>query len=208
MLWEFLRDVYDDFLKLVVLNLLWAAATLPVVTAPAAVAGIYYAANRMARHEYVDWHTFFEGFRKYWGMGLRWTLVNLLALAIMLYNFWFYGQFQAGWAPWARGLVLGLLVLWLLLQAYTFPLLLEQEDRRLVTALRNSVVIYLKRPALALGTAFILAVLLILSTLVWIPWLLFTASISAYLATRVTVSLIEEVQASETPARPEATGTE
>jgi uncharacterized membrane protein YesL len=197
-LWEFLRDAYDDFFKLVVLNLLWVVTTLPVVTAPAAIAGLYYAANQMARHEEVDWRTFFEGFRRYWGMGLRWSLLNLLALALMLYNYWFYGQFPAGWAPWVRGLVLGILVLWLMLQAYTFPLLLEQKDRKMYTALRNSMVLYLKRPALALGTALLLAVLVALSTLLIVPWLLFTASTCVYLATRVAVFVVDELSAAAT----------
>jgi uncharacterized membrane protein YesL len=201
-LWEFLRDAYDDFYKLVIFNLLWVITTVPVVTAPAAAAGIYFAANQMAHHEQVDWRTFFEGFRRYWRLGLRWIVVNLVAIALLVFNFWFYSQYPAQWAPWARGLFLGILVLWVLLQVYTFPMLFEQKDRRMRTALRNSAVLYLKRPGLVIGTTLFLAVLLAVSTIIVIPWFLFTAGIFVYLATRVAVFVVNEVTAAGAPPRP------
>jgi hypothetical protein len=89
-----------------------------------------------------------------------------------------------------QGLLLGLAVLWGLLQTYTFPLLLEQEDRRMLTALRNSVVLFIKYHVTSLGLALLLVLLLVVSTLFVPPaWLLATASLGAYVANRGTIVL-------------------
>jgi hypothetical protein len=93
-----------------------------------------------------------------------------------------------------QGLFVGLLILWILLNIYTFPLLLEQSDRRLVVALRNSLVIYIRRPLFGLGTAALIGILMYISMrylYVLVPVL--TTGLCAYLANRVTVQVVGEL---------------
>jgi uncharacterized membrane protein YesL len=164
------------------------------VTAPPAAAGLYYASNQLAHEKDANWRTFFEGFRLHFWLSWRWMLANLLVAALIFSNYLFYGRLQAQWSSAAQGIFLGTLFLWVLVQIYTFPLLLEQSERRVLTALRNSLVLYLKRPGFALGMAlFLLAVLFLLTRFVWPTWLVITAGLSAYLANHATIYLVEDL---------------
>lgn len=192
---DVLVDAYYDAVPLVTTNILWFVLTLPLVTAPPAAAGLYYVTNRLAHRRSAGWRTFFEGFRSAFWLGWRWALTNLLALVVLGGSYWFYGRIEAEWAGWVQGLLLGLAVLWGLLQIYTFPLLLEQEDRRMLMALRNSFVLFLKYPLTSLGLALLIVLLIVVSTLFLQPsWLLVTASLGAYLANRGTILLIAQSQ--------------
>jgi hypothetical protein len=190
-----LIDAYYDAVPLVTTNVLWFVLTLPLVTAPPAAAGLYYVTNRLAHRRTASWRTFFEGFRLHFWLGWRWALTNFLTLVVLSGNFWFYGRMGAGWSTWVQGFLLGLAILWGLLQVYTFPLLLEQEDCRILTALRNSAVLFIKYPVISLELALSVMLLLVVSTLFLQPsWLLATASLCAYLANRGTIILIAESQ--------------
>jgi uncharacterized membrane protein YraQ (UPF0718 family) len=119
--------------------------------------------------------------------------MNLIVLGVLATNVWFYGRYPAGWATWVQGGFLGLGLVWALLQIYTFPLLLEQRQRSLRMALRNSLVIYLKKPGLSLSLALLLAVLLGLSlAFQMVPWLVIGAALSAYLGCYVTRQVVKE----------------
>ncbi|MBN1147768.1 MAG: DUF624 domain-containing protein [Anaerolineales bacterium] len=190
-----LADAWRALWELLVFNLLWLALTLPLVTAPPAIAGLYYATNQLAHEKEANWRTFLEGFRRYFWLSWRWMLANLLVAALVLANYLFYGRFQAQWGSAVQGVFLGLLFLWVLLQIYTFPLLLEQADQRLFTALRNSLVFYLRRPGFALGMAlFLLAALYLLTRFAWPTWLVVTAGLNAYLANHAVLYLIKDLE--------------
>jgi uncharacterized membrane protein YesL len=194
LIWEWLLEAYDSFWILVVFNILWALLTVLVIPAVPAAAGLYYATNQLAHQQPVNWRTFFEGIRTHFWLSWRWGLMNLAVLIVLAVNFRYYGSLPAAWAGWAQGLFLGLAGLWGLLQMYTFPLLLEQTDRRLRTAMRNSLVLLVRRPGLTLGLVFFLAGLIALSTLVFPPaWLLLTASLSAFLTNQSAIYLIENL---------------
>jgi hypothetical protein len=185
-----LVDAYYDAIPLVTTNLLWFALTLPLITAPPAAAGLYYATNRLAHRRSANWRTFFVGFRSAFWLGWRWALTNLLVLMAVAGSTWVYGRIGAAWSDSLQGLLLGLAVLWLLVQTYTFPLLLEQEDRRMVTAVRNSIALFIKYPATSMGLALLLVLLIVVSTLLLPPsWPLVSASLGAYMANRGTIVL-------------------
>jgi uncharacterized membrane protein YesL len=196
---QWLNDAWHALWELLVFNLLWLALTLPLVTAPPAAAGLYYATNQLAHEKEANWQDFFDGFRRYFWLSWRWMLVNLLAAALVFANYLFYGRLQAQWSSAVQGVFLGLLLLWVMLQLYTFPLLLEQAEQRVLTALRNSLVLYLRRPGFALGMAFFLmAALFLLTRFAWPTWLVVTAGLSAYLSNRATIYLVADL-AGESP---------
>lgn len=188
-----LVDAYYDALPLVSVNLLWFMLTLPLVTAPPAAAGLYHTTNRLAHQRPANWRTFFEGFRTHFWLGWRWGLANLVVLSVLGGNYAFYGKLELSWGRWAQGLFLGLAMVWGLLQVYTFPLLLEQEDQRVLTAVRNSVVLYLQRPVFSLGLALLVVLLVGMSSLLPPSWLLITGSLCAYLTNRGTIVVLNDV---------------
>lgn len=192
-LWEALVEAYDNFYSLMLINVLWFLVTLPLVTAPAAAAGLYYSTNHLAHHGSFSWRIFFEGFRKHFWLGWRWALVNLFVLVVLAANFIFYGGFEGDWTTLARGGVIWLVILWLLLQLYTFPLLLEQVDRRMLVAVRNSVVLYIKSPGLSLGLIVLFILIAVLSSILWIPWIIISVSLITFLTQKVMLAVLETV---------------
>lgn len=196
-IWEALQDTWDAALELILINLLWVFFAALVVTLPGAMAGLFYSTHRLAYRESIGWRSFFEGFRRFFTVGLRWTLVNLVVLALFFVNFWFYGRVEPAWSEWVRGIFLGLSLLWIALQLFTFPLLLEQEDRGMLTALRNSLVLYLSFPKYSLLVLALVFVLAVVSTLLQVPWFLLTVSLSAFLVSRAVAQMLRAMQAGQ-----------
>jgi len=193
-LFSWLVDAWHNLWELLVFNLLWLVLCIPLITAPPAFAGLYYATNRLAHGKEVDWRVFFEGFRLHFWLSWRWGLVNLLVSAIGFLNYIFYGRFQANWSAWVQGAILGLILIWGLVQFYTFPLLLEQSERKLGIALRNSLVMYLRLPGFSLGLSLaVLVTAMLLTRLAWPTWLVLNAGLFAYLANRATIYMIEKL---------------
>jgi len=197
---ESLINIYYDLVPLVSLNIIWFLLTLPIVTAFPAAAGLYYATNQLAHQKGAGWKTFFDGFRIHFWLSWRWGLLNLIILIVLVSNIKFYGQLEAEWSVWLRGVIIGLSILWGIIQLYTFPFLLEQEKQRLSTALRNSMVLLATRPAPVLSVAFLSLVLAVLSTVIVLPaWFFFTASLSVYLANKVVIDSVKKLQKDEPP---------
>jgi hypothetical protein len=190
----FLADSYDSGSELVVTNLLWFLFTVLLVTAPPAQAGLFYTTFQLSRGRYEGARTFFEGFRMYFWMSWRWVLLNLLVLAVIVANIWFYSGFRTQWSVWVMGFFLGLGLIWLMLQTFTGPLLMVQEDRRVLVALRNSAVLFIKKPLACINVFLIVLVLTGLSTLLGVPWLLLTGSLCAYLVQRTLNSLLGQIR--------------
>lgn len=184
----------DTVVSLILLNLVWALLTLLILPAIPALGALYNATNRMAHDQAGDWRIFVEGFRKHFWMSWRWGLLNVAVIALLWNGLWFYGQLDAPWAG-ALYAVLGvLLLLWVIVGFFTYPLLLEQSDQRLRTALRNSVVILIRRPLPALATSALLLGLIAASTLLLLPaWFLITGSLCTYLANRTVIESIRRI---------------
>jgi uncharacterized membrane protein YesL len=195
---EIFLDAYYDSIPLITLNLAWLLLSLPLVTAFPAAAGLYYATNQLAHQKSAGWETFIDGFRRYFWIGWRWGLLNLGALALLGVNIAFYAGLDAAWAPLLQGVFVSLSILWLLLQLYTFPLLLEQETPRLRTALYNSLVILARSPLPSLGLAALLIAICLLSTLLFFLWFVLTVSLSAYLCNRATLRAIQKIKSRQT----------
>jgi uncharacterized membrane protein YesL len=196
-----LVDAYLVAIPITTLNMLWFVASLPIVTLIPATGALLYATNQLAHGKPADWRVFVEGFRRYFWRSWSWGILNILVAVILASNYIFYGQIDESLRTWARAVVVTLAFLWLTVQLYTFPLLIEQEKPHLRTALRNSFVILLKRPFYAFGSALIVAALAIGSTLIIQPaWIFVTASVCAYLANRTTLRSISRITGQvETP---------
>ncbi|HSO27116.1 MAG TPA: DUF624 domain-containing protein [Anaerolineales bacterium] len=198
-IWEAFIDAWDAGLELVMINVFWFVFSVLVITLPPAQAGLYYATNQIAHREAISWRTFFVGFREYFWLSWRWTLLNLLVLIVIAANYIFYGRFDAGWARVVQALMPGLAGVWLALQTFTFPLLLEQADRRQWVALRNSAVLFVRFPLMGMTLLIVLLLFVAVSVLLQAPWLVLTAALNAFLANRVVVVALSELQA-ESPA--------
>lgn len=185
MLWKTLVAAYDSALELIVVNGLWLALTLPVITAPGAAAGLYYYTYQLTRGERVTWQTFFEGFRLYGWPTSRWFLLNAVIVIAAASSYSLYGRIETAWAEWLQAFLPILLLLWLLLQVYVLPLLFALERPSVRAALRLSLLVYLRQPGCSLALLVLMVALGALSSVLILPWLILTMSLYAMLINRV-----------------------
>jgi uncharacterized membrane protein YesL len=193
-----LADAFRASIALIQANIIWFLLTIPVVTAFPALGGLYYATNQIAHGRSADWRTFLTGFRAHFWLSWRWGLVNVLVLGVIGISLWLYTHVGVSWLGWVHSVALGLLLLWGILQLYTFPLLLEQTDRRMPVALRNSGAILLRRPIFTLGVALGFALVAVPSVYIFPPaWIFISASLCTYLANRAVIDSIGRMARAE-----------
>jgi uncharacterized membrane protein YesL len=201
---EVFLDLYYMSIPIISLNLYWLLLTLPVVTAPAAVMALFYCTNQMVKGDSAGWPEFWEGFRKYFWISLGWFLLDAAAIGILAMNIWFYqAQFTATWATIVDGLMIGILVVWLVVQFYVPAVLLMQEKVSIRQALRNAAGLVAFRPLVMAGTAVGLSIFYYLSTILFAPlWIFFTAGIGAYLISQATMKTVQRLLKQQTKGNP------
>ncbi|MBN2304986.1 MAG: hypothetical protein JXQ72_10935 [Anaerolineae bacterium] len=185
--WETLRDWWNGMVGLAVMNVIWLALSLTVVLLPPATAAMYAVTNSIAHGTGGRIRDLGEGARRYAWVSYRWALLNVLVGVAFAVAVPFWGSMPG--LPGAVGLTgLGLiLLLWLIMQFYCWPFLMEQEEQRLFLALRNSLFLALANP---IYNAVILSMaVLALLVSVFLPLLVavFTISFVALLGNRAVV---------------------
>jgi hypothetical protein len=177
---------WDGFWVIWLADVLFVVGCLPIITAPAAFAGMFYTMNELAGGESVDWTTFFTGAKQYFWAGYRWVAANLLVGSVLIFYIFFLinpeGPFDQNLGDVLSGIPIALLVIWGLLNFFTFPLMLAQEKPSYRQALRNSVVVYLKWPGFTLLFGLLMAVIIGLSIWLIFPWFIFGVSLPALLS--------------------------
>lgn len=147
---------------LALLSFAWWVCMLFVIPGPPATAGLYLVANRIAKGERIGFDVFKEGFVTYFWRGLLVGLISAGLLVIFVTGFLFYieppPQFPAFFTL-LSVVMLYLLLTWLAMQLYLFPVLVEQ-DVPLRLIFRNALFIAFASPVYTL----ILLVLLVVCT--------------------------------------------
>lgn len=156
-----LRDIWQELWTILIVNLLFLLATILIIPGPPATLALFYYGNRIAHGETATERDFLQALRTYWKPAWRWGMVNFLAIGILTLDYVLIERVVANTntASFLQGLYLTLLTVWLLVQLFIPPFLLEQEQPRVSQALRNAV-IFIHRNLLFV---LVLAVLLVLS---------------------------------------------
>jgi len=184
---DYIRTVLDtiryDFGDLMFSNVLWVLLILPVITIPPALAGLYYATLQLVHNKSGTRQKFFEGFKKYFRPSYGWFFLNIIVVGFLFFNINLSIRFpEVWWLQLLRGFYWIILGIWMLLQFYTFPLLIQQEKPRLGLALRNSAVLWLKHSVFSLLLSVVIIVLIVVSIFLFPLWFVLSASLIAYLA--------------------------
>ena len=166
---------------------------LPIITIPPAFAGLNYATSQLVHNEPVTKQIFFDGFKKYFRASYSWFFLNVVVVGLLLINIDFSIRLpQVLWLQFLRGVYWVLLGSWMLLQIYTFPLLIQQEKPRLFLTLRNSAILWFKHIIFSLLLSFAIIVLVVVSLYLFPLWFVISASLIAYLANLGVVYLLSK----------------
>lgn len=144
---------------LVLLNLLWLACCLPIVTIGASTAAMHYVARKMVTGEpYKVAGSFFHSFRENWKQGIGLELL-ILMLAIIGAGDFYAGTLLAGWMGTACQIV-GVLAVVAAFAVLTvgFPLLARYQ-LPFSGLVKNALILALTNPLAIIAHAVVLAVL-------------------------------------------------
>lgn len=213
-----LRDLFDDFLLLVLCNLLWAALALPlwwvallplvngawllaigialvgVLPAGPATAGLFYVANRVAEGRASKVADFFRGMRQYARQG--WAIVGVATATflLVLYNLSFYTGVGNLFGAIMLGLWLYGLIFWLGLLLYAPALVFLQEEPDLRLVARNAFLMALGRPIFTFLTIVLMLAVVLLSAFLVAPFFIVTVALLALWSIRAARLLIDDAR--------------
>lgn len=150
---RFFWHTYDHLGTLIVANVLWLIVCLGVVTAPAATAGLFYLARRVAAEEDARISDFWLGFRRDFLPSLKISAFTLAVAAVIWFNTDFYGHLRGGLA--VGGTALATLLIWsaafLLLMHAHLHALVAGGERSLRRLLKKSALLVLDNPGFSVG---------------------------------------------------------
>jgi len=185
--WITLQDWWNGMVGLASLNLLWLGLSLTGVLLPPATLGMYAVTNSIAHGKGQHLDDFLQAVRSYLWISLRWALVNLLVGGVLFVNLTFYGAADSPITMAIQLILLGFSLLWIAMQFYIPPFLIEQEDKRLRLALRNAAFLALATPIYTLTLLFIAALVITLSLAAILPVAVFTMGFLSLLGNRATI---------------------
>lgn len=163
----------------IVANLFAALLSLPLLSAPLALAGLAHMAH--AAHNAPTAHPddFWRGVRRYFWHGLLLGGLNAAFWAVLYVNFAAYARQTGALFGLLRGVWFIAALTWLLMLLYVFPLLEEMERPHLGVALYNAALMVVKNPLFS-ATIWLCALLIVIgSALTVVPLVLFTLSLLA-----------------------------
>jgi len=224
LVWYSIKDFWDDFVLLVMMNMLWAlAAALPLAAVwllgarlpilalglavllllplPIVTGGLFFVANQITRGVAVGWGTFVTGVKRYWLKSLVVALVNVVVLFLIGVNIQFYATvLEGGMVGFISVIWLAVGIYWLLVQAFWFPMILELENEKMGLALRNALLMAVVTPGFSLTLLLVAVILVVLSAVLTLPLLAFTTALLALMANHATRSRL--AYARKEPYRP------
>jgi len=197
--WRSLVTFYNELFFLVGINLIWWATggifvlamvllgwplfvaggpwwLAPLVAIPAgpATAALAVVARRCARDIHVDRSYYWDGFRKYWKQALGISAIGMGGLALLLLNLLFYLGQDNTVLKVVAFLWLYIIIFWLAMQIYIYPVLISLEKSTVLGALKTAALAAFANPLyslLLLVVAIVLTVVsVVLAMLVLFAW--------------------------------------
>ena len=225
--WQTLRDTWEELYALAIVNLVWlfswslpiglgaltkipavimGTALVSLMALPIATAGMYWVTGRVAHGKTFHFHDFIDGIKLLWWRALLWMLINIIFVGLCVLNLWFYPTNFAGtWVILVGGLWLAVLAFWLGMQIYFWPLMVAQEEYKLLRAWRNAAYLILANPFYAFFTASFTVVLLALSVATTLPFIFIGMALPAILGNNAALTLLHKFGIIEDP-RPKPLG--
>jgi uncharacterized membrane protein YesL len=187
-----LKDIWEDIWTVLVCNLLWILSNLLIIPGPPATLALFYYGNRLAHGEAADVGDYWQAFRRYWGPGWRWGVVNLVVMGILIGDFILTGQSnlsQSGQL--GRSFYLAALAGWLVVQFFALPFLFEQQDLSVRQALRNGLLLITRNPVFSISLVGLLGLVLVLGFVLFMLSIAFGGVLLACIANRAVINRLE-----------------
>lgn len=183
---------WKDWANQVLVALVAIFLSLTVVLYPMVIFGVTEQALDLSHGIRTGIIGFWKGFITYWRKSLPWGLLNLLVVALLGFNVWFYRSISSLLGLILMVLMSGLLVFWLILQFYSISCFFLQEEKTLKIAWKNGLAVILLQPGYALVIAIVMLILLGLSVTTFIPLFLGSVPLITLLGLRAVQTTIKQ----------------
>jgi hypothetical protein len=157
------------------------------VLLPPATAGLYVVTNSIGHGTGGRIEDMLSGARTYALLSFRWALANVMVGAVLAVELRFYGATEVTIGVIVQVLFVTAGALWLAMQFYVWPFLIEQEDKRLRVALKNALFLTLANPVYTLVLLGVVGLALALSALTMLPMAIFATSFISLLGNRAVI---------------------
>lgn len=191
-----LRDWWDDWITMIAISVLWLLSWITLIGGPPATLGIYYVTHSLAYGQALGIRGFVRGARRHAGVAWRWVLANLIVAVVVVTNVRFYAGIGATWASLLQGFFLMVGLVWVVIQFFALPFLIEQEHKSVRAAWRNSLLAALADPGSTLPVLLVAGFLAALS-LTLFPVFLGSPGLIAALGSRIVRTRLEAAEHGE-----------
>jgi hypothetical protein len=187
-----LRDTWLDLWTVLVCNLVWLISLLLIIPGPPVTLALFFYANQTVHEETINVSDFFKAIPRYWGVGWRWGILNLIVVGFLVGDTILTSyQSQTQASIFFSGIYFTLIIFWILLQTLALPFLLEQEKPSVVLALRNGFVMIGKNPFFSLSYLFLLIITLLLGTITFMLSVALGGAFVAFAGNRAVIAQLE-----------------
>jgi len=140
----------------------------------------------------VRFSLFVQGMRRYFGRSWLLAIVVVAINALLVGNILFYANFANQWVRLLSVFWGYVLLFWLAMLIYLFPLLIEQESKSLLLLLRNAALLVLDNVAFTLTLGVLLLLFLLLNVALAVPLFLIVMSGLALIQSKALLTVLEK----------------
>ncbi|MCX7796399.1 MAG: hypothetical protein N2380_07760 [bacterium] len=140
-LWESLKFSYMHLTEIIILSLLWFFFSIPIITMPASICGIFCAINDLKDEKKVA-RDFLKGFRLYFSKTLPLGLVLLFLILVLVSSLWYYVNVRSTYSLIFTMFQSTIVIFILFTQIYTLPLMVNQ-NLNLINSVKISAILIL-----------------------------------------------------------------
>ncbi|MBC7814677.1 MAG: DUF624 domain-containing protein [Burkholderiales bacterium] len=189
--WRGLRHLQPRGYTYIWANVLWFLLSLPVVTAPAAWAGLVRLSRAAYLQPQASLDDFWAGFRENLGRGAVLAAANIVIFGLTWANLSAYRAGSGTPFDVARIVWTLALLLWVTVQLYLWPIFYAMETPSMRGALRNAIVMLVLNPLFSLGLMLGVGVIVVFSVIFFAAWPLLTGGALASVATAAVFDRLE-----------------
>jgi uncharacterized membrane protein YesL len=179
----------------VITNMLSVLLSLPIITIPAAYAALSHLSHTAQTGVTASYADFWAGFKMHFWRGITIGAANVIVLGILWVNFHTYTMQTALPFVALRVAWIIILVVWLGVQLYVWPILEEMEHPTLRGAFRNAAVMMLSNSFYTLILLIAVGIIALISVVVIAPFLLITSSLIACISNAAVLDRLGKIKA-------------
>lgn len=197
-LWEATLDMWEELFSIFLYSIIGGLMSLLILPIPFVLAAHYGVAQRIVQARVISWRDWFALGREHWEFFYKWGALVGFTVILIIIDVRFYGNADIPGAQIFQQVLVGLFILWAVMQPFVPAFYFEQEDKSLRMALRNGAVVAFTDP---ISTVVMWLVAIVLTALVYYlfawPLVAVVPVYMALMATHIVKMRLAEYQAEE-----------